>query len=76
MVIDSSAVLAILQNDPERRAFNQAIAVAEQGAMSAATLVELSIVMEARFRPDGQDMALIAGHHVHAVLPGPHPPPR
>ena len=54
MVIDSSAVLAILQNETERRAFNQAIAAAEQCAMSAATLVELSIVMEARFGPDGQ----------------------
>ena len=54
MVIDSSAVLAILQNEPERRAFNQAIAAAEQCAMSPATFVELSIVMEARFGPDGQ----------------------
>jgi ribonuclease VapC len=54
MVIDSSAVLAILQNEPERRAFNEAIAAAEQCAMSTATLVELSIVMEARFGPDGQ----------------------
>lgn len=54
MVIDSSAVLAILQNEPERRAFNEAIAAAEQCFLSSASLVELSIVMEARFGADGQ----------------------
>lgn len=54
MVIDTSAVLAILQNEPERRAFNEVIAAAEQCAMLAATLVDLSIVMEARFGSDGQ----------------------
>lgn len=53
MVIDSSAVLAILQNEPERRAFNEAIAAAETRLLSAASLVELSIVLEARFGPDG-----------------------
>jgi ribonuclease VapC len=54
MVIDSSAVLAILQNEPERHAFNEAIAAAEQCSLSSASLVELSIVMEARFGADGQ----------------------
>jgi ribonuclease VapC len=54
MVIDSSAVLAILQNESERHAFNQAIASAEQCSLSSASLVELSIVMEARFGADGQ----------------------
>jgi ribonuclease VapC len=49
MVIDSSAVLAILQNEPERGAFNAAIASADHCALSAASLVELSIVIEARF---------------------------
>lgn len=54
MVIDPSAVLAILQNEPERHAFNEAIAAAEQCSLSSASLVELSIVMEARFGADGQ----------------------
>lgn len=40
MVIDSSAILAILQDGPERR-------------LSAASLVELSSVIEARIGPDG-----------------------
>jgi ribonuclease VapC len=48
MVIDPSAVLAILQNAPERQAFNAAIASADHCALSAASLVELSIVIEAR----------------------------
>lgn len=53
MVLDSSAVLAILTNEPERRAFNEAIEAAESKAMSAATFVETSIVIEARFGGDG-----------------------
>ncbi|MCP9785157.1 type II toxin-antitoxin system VapC family toxin [Cyanobium sp. N5-Cardenillas] len=54
MVIDSSAILAILQNEPERRSFNQAIQSAALRRLSAASLLELSIVLEARFGPDGQ----------------------
>jgi ribonuclease VapC len=54
MVIDSSAVLAILQNEQERHAFNVAIAAADQRSLSAASLVELSIVIGARYGPDGQ----------------------
>jgi ribonuclease VapC len=54
MVIDSSAVLAILQNEPERHAFNEAIASANQRSLSAASLVELSIVIGARYGADGQ----------------------
>ncbi len=53
MVIDSSAILAILNDEPERRAFNEAIESAESRAMSAATLVEASIVIEARFGAEG-----------------------
>ena len=54
MVIDPSAVLAILQNEPERQAFNAAIASADHCALSAASLVELSIVIEALYGSDGQ----------------------
>ncbi|MEB3185579.1 MAG: type II toxin-antitoxin system VapC family toxin [Cyanobacteriota bacterium] len=54
MVIDTSAVLAILQDEPERSAFNARIAAAETRLLSAATLAELSIVLEARFGADGQ----------------------
>ena len=54
MVIDSSAVLAILQDEPERHTFNEAIAAASQRLLSAASLVELSIVIGARYGSDGQ----------------------
>ncbi|MCP9934894.1 type II toxin-antitoxin system VapC family toxin [Cyanobium sp. Candia 9D4] len=54
MVIDSSAILAILQNEPERRSFNEAIQSAKFRRMSAVSLLELSIVLEARFGADGQ----------------------
>jgi ribonuclease VapC len=53
MVIDTSAVLAILQNETERRAINEAVEAADTRAMSVATLVESSIVLESRYGPDG-----------------------
>lgn len=48
MVIDTSAVLAILLDEPERRSFNRHIEDADTRLMSAPALVEASIVMEAR----------------------------
>ena len=53
MVLDTSAILAVLQDEPERRAFNEAIEAAGQRAMSTATFVESSIVIEARYGADG-----------------------
>ncbi len=53
MVVDTSALLAILLDEPERRAFNEAIEAAESRLMSAATFVEASIVIEARFGAEG-----------------------
>lgn len=53
MVIDSSAILAILHNEPERRTFNALIVAAERRSLSAATFVELSIVLQARFGSEG-----------------------
>ncbi len=55
MVIDPSAIFAILQNEPERARFNAAIAAADQRRLSAASLVALSIVVEARFGIEGQN---------------------
>ena len=61
-MIDTSAVLAILQDEPERTAFNARIAAADTRLLSAASLVELSIVLEARFGADGQgDLDLFLG---------------
>lgn len=53
MVVDTSALLAILNDEPERRAFNEAIEAAESVSLSAATLVETSIVIEARYGAEG-----------------------
>jgi len=54
MVIDTSALLAILQDEPERRGYNEAIEAAGSRRMSVATFVEVSIVVEARFGAAGQ----------------------
>jgi len=60
MVIDTSALLAILQDEPERRVFNEAIETAETRAMSTATLVEASIVIESRYGAEGlRDLDLL-----------------
>jgi ribonuclease VapC len=62
MVIDTSAVLAILLNEPERRAFNEAIEAAEARVLSAASFVEASIVIESRFGTEGlRDLDLFIG---------------
>ena len=56
MVIDTSALIAILSNEPERRVFNRRIAAAAETYISAATLLEARIVLFAdsairRFSP-------------------------
>ncbi len=57
MIIDTSALLAILQNEKERHRFNEAIEAAANLRMSTATYVETSIVVESRFGPAGlQDL--------------------
>lgn len=53
MVIDTSAVLAILQGEPERRRCLEAIEDAESVKMSVASFVETSIVIESRYGAEG-----------------------
>ena len=53
MVIDTSAFLAILQNAPERGAFNEEIQAAERRLISAATYVECSMILESRYGAEG-----------------------
>ncbi|MBK8293659.1 MAG: type II toxin-antitoxin system VapC family toxin [Solirubrobacterales bacterium] len=55
MVIDTSALLAILREEPESDAFIDVIANHPDPIISAATLVEARIVVEARFGPDGSE---------------------
>ncbi len=54
MVIDTSALLAILQDEPERRALNEAIEAADSCRLSLVSFVEVSIVIETRFGAAGQ----------------------
>ena len=53
MVIDTSALLAILLDEEERRAYNEAIEAAASRMISVATSVEVSIVIESRFGAEG-----------------------
>lgn len=53
MVIDTSALLAILQDEPERRALNEAIEATDSRLLSVASFVEVSIVLEARHGAEG-----------------------
>lgn len=48
MVIDTSALMAVFLNEPERERFLDLIISAERKLLSAATLVEAGIVLEAR----------------------------
>ena len=53
MVIDTSALLAILQDEPERRAYNEAIEEAASRNLSVASFVEVSMVIETRYGAEG-----------------------
>jgi len=48
MVIDTSALVAILLDEPERRAFNEKIEADPRRLLSAVTFVETALVIEAR----------------------------
>lgn len=53
MVLDTSAIAAILFDEPERRRFAEAIERDPACYVSAATLVEATLVLEGRFGPPG-----------------------
>jgi ribonuclease VapC len=53
VVVDTSALLAILLGEPERDRFIAAIAAASDPLISAATLLEASIVLRARTGSEG-----------------------
>ena len=60
MVIDTSALVAILSREPESRRFIELIEASESRLVSAATLVEISIVIEARHGAEGlRDLDLL-----------------
>lgn len=53
MVVDTSAIIAILTGEPERARFIELLADAADPLISAMTLVESAIVMLARVGPPG-----------------------
>jgi ribonuclease VapC len=54
MVLDTSAVVAVLFDETERRAFNERIATAPVRLLSAVSRVELTCVVEGRKREQGR----------------------
>ena len=61
MIIDTSAILAILLREPDAECFERAISAASSRRISAATFLEATIVLESRFGPT-------AGHELDAFL--------
>lgn len=53
MVIDTSALLAILQDELQRRRFNEAIEADDTRALSTGSFLETSMILESRFGADG-----------------------
>ena len=53
MIVDASAVMAILTQEPEAELFSRLIATSLHRRISAATFVEVSIVVEARLGDAG-----------------------
>lgn len=53
MVIDTSALVAILGDEPERSAFNRVIDAADRCLLSVASFLETSMVIDSRHGPDG-----------------------
>ena len=59
MVLDTSALAAILFDEPERRAFNEKVAGDATRLLSAASFLETAIVVESRFgEAGGRDLDL------------------
>lgn len=53
LVVDSSAIMALLLDEPSAPAIELALAESYPVAIGAATLVEVSLVAEARLGPEG-----------------------
>jgi ribonuclease VapC len=60
VIVDSSALLAILQEEPEAERLLRAIAVARPRLLSTANFLETSIVIESRYGSEGgRDLDLL-----------------
>jgi ribonuclease VapC len=70
MVVDSSALIAILQMEPEAVPFSQAIDAAGQCYLAAPTYVEAAIVIESRLGAEGLlDLKALLDNYEIAIVP-------
>ena len=70
MILDSSALLAILQDEPERAEFADAIEAADACSMSVVSFVECSIVLATRRGPDAvRDLDLLIAKASIGLVP-------
>jgi ribonuclease VapC len=51
MILDTSAIIAILFNEDDAEIFSQAITRADSRRLSAATFVETAIIVDVQTRP-------------------------
>jgi ribonuclease VapC len=70
IVIDSSALIAIINRESERPQFLRLIAVAERRLISAATLLETKMVILGRFGPDAlSDFTILVEEMAPDIVP-------
>lgn len=68
MVLDTSAILAVLQSEPEADRMLAALAGAPAREMSSATLVEAAIVLFARYGDAGEREVDLFVHRLRVVI--------
>jgi ribonuclease VapC len=70
IVIDSSALIAIINREPERPQFLRLIAAADRRLISAATFLEAKMVVLRRFGPDAvADFATLIEEMAPDIVP-------
>ncbi len=68
MIVDTSAMVAILYREPEAADFARLIHDADVCRMSVATYVELSMVLESQLGPDGMRQAEVFCRRAQIVM--------
>lgn len=70
MVVDTSALVAILAGEPEQQTFNEKIAAADRCSISTGTYLEAHIVIGARYGEQGtRELALFLHEADMGVVP-------
>lgn len=69
MIVDSSAVMALVLGEPEQIAFNRLLTNAHHCQISAGNWVELAAVITRRAEPLGTAIDLVMSHYQIAIAP-------